>query len=61
MTSAKLSGQKICEFDLTDFTLNLIVSHLGLEIMLESVLTQQLYKELLSKVGECRRGTLFNE
>lgn len=61
MPFAQFCGQQVGQLDLADFALDLVISHLGVEIVFEAVLAEQLDKQFLREIGVSSAGALFDQ
>src|SRR5215813_7062861 len=58
---AELGRQHVRQFDLADLGLDLMVRHLGVEIMLKSLFAEQCNEEFLRQVCVCVELPLFDQ
>ena len=61
MPFSQLRRQEIRQLDLADLTLDLVVGHLGVEIVFETVFAEQLDEKFLREIGVSGSGALFDE
>ena len=61
MAFSEFGGEQIGEFDLADLAFDFVVSHFGIEIMLEPILAQQLNEEFLGQVRVGTASAFFNQ
>src|SRR5512132_2226280 len=51
MALAQFGGQQVGQLDLANLAFNFVIGHFRFEIVLETVLAQQLNKKLLGQIG----------
>jgi hypothetical protein len=61
MALAKFGSEQVRQLDLTDLALDLGVSHVRVEIMLEARFGKKLHEQLLRQVGVCAARALFDQ